>query len=103
MIQFFLRRQLMQTGTTTAEISDINPQEIFGFDRWIQGIGIRTADDQIPLWISKSYSDKNILVQYLLAAELFYLKEKNVINKLPSQIAHIDEESNPVIAVYHLK
>lgn len=28
------------TGKTIAEISGINPFKIFGYDRWMQGIGI---------------------------------------------------------------
>lgn len=92
-----------KTRTTTAQISEINPHEIFGFDRWLQGIGIHIGDGKIPLWATKSYPEKKILAQYMPAAEIFYLKEKGVINELPSPIAHIDEESNPVIIVYHLK
>lgn len=91
------------TQSTTAEISEINPREIFGFDRWVQGIGINIGKGKIPLWVTKSYPEKKILAQYMPAAEIFYLKEKGIINELPSPIAHIDEESNPVIIVYHLK
>ena len=60
------------------------------------------ANDQIPLWITKSYPEKNILVQYMPAAELFYLKEKNVISEFPSELNNLEEDSNPVIIVYHL-
>lgn len=91
-----------ETQTTTAQISEINPHEIFGFDRWMQGIGINIGEEKIPLWATKSYPEKKILAQYLPAAEIFYLKEKNIINQLPSEIAHIDEGNNPVIVVYHL-
>lgn len=89
--------------TTTAEISEINPFEIFGYDRWMQGIGINLGDDKIPLWATKPYPDKKILVQYMPAPEFFYLKEQGIINQIPPEIGHIDEESNPIIVVYHLK
>jgi len=91
------------TNLTTTEISGISPQEIFGFDRWMLGIGIHIGDEKIPLWPTKTYLDKNILVQYMPAPEIFYLKEKGVINKLPTEIEFINEESNPIVIIYHLE
>ena len=90
------------TNQTTSEISNIDPREIFGYDRWMQGIGIRIGDGKIPFWPTKSFLEKNILVQYLPAPEIFYLKEKGVINQLPKEIDFIDEFSNPVVIIYHI-
>jgi len=90
------------TNVTTSEISSIDTREIFGYDRWMQGIGIHIGDGKIPFWPTKSFLEKNILVQYLPAPVIFYLKEKGVINQLPKEIEFIDEESNPVVIIYHI-
>ncbi len=90
------------TGITTAEISKINPFEIFGYDRWMQGIGIQIGEGMIPLWVTKTYPEKNILVQYMPAAEIFYLKEKGIIDAIPAEIGELEEDSNPVVIIYHI-
>lgn len=90
-----------ETNTTTAEISRINPFDIFGFDRWMQGIGIQIGEGVIPLWVTKTYPEKNILVQYMPAAEILYLREKGVIDTIPAEIGELDEDSNPVVIIYH--
>jgi hypothetical protein len=90
------------TNQTTSEVSNIDPREIFGWDRWMQGIGIHIGDGKIPLWPTKSYLEKNILVQYLPAPVIFYLKEKGIISQLPKEIEFIDEYSNPVVIIYHI-
>lgn len=91
------------TRTTTAEISKINPSDIFGLDWQMQGIGIQIGDGEIPLWATKTYPEKNILVQYLPAAELFYLKEEGYIDRIPDEIGDIEEDSNPVVIIYHIE
>ena len=90
------------TGTTTAEISKVNPFDIFGFDWWMQGIGIQIGDGMIPLWVTKTYPEKNIMVQYMPAPELFYLKEEGIIDNIPVEMGDIDEDSNPVVIIYHI-
>lgn len=90
------------TRTTTVEISKINPSDLFGLDWWMQGIGIQIGDGEIPLWATKSYSEKNILVQYMPAPELFYLKEEGIIDRIPDEIADIEEDGNPIVIIYHI-
>lgn len=90
------------TRTTTAEISKINPSDIFGLDWWMQGIGIQIGDGKIPLWATKTYPEKNILVQYMPAPELFYLKEEGFIDQIPVEIGDIEEDGNPVVIIYHI-
>lgn len=90
------------TRTTTAEISKINPSDIFGLDWWMQGIGIQIGNGKIPLWATKTYPEKNILVQYMPAPELFYLKEEGFIDQIPVEIGDIEEDGNPVVIIYHI-
>lgn len=90
------------TRTTTAEISKINPSDIFGLDWWMQGIGLQIGDGKIPLWATKTYPEKNILVQYMPAPELFYLKEEGFIDRIPVEIGDIEEDGNPVVIIYHI-
>lgn len=93
------------TRKTTREISIIDPNVLVTYNRSMAGIGIKNdIDNGLPIWGRKSFPDQNIIVQYYSAPEILYLSTKlNVIKDLPNVCKNINEDSNPLLIVYHLK
>ncbi|MBP7487729.1 MAG: hypothetical protein KA789_09920, partial [Parabacteroides sp.] len=93
------------TRKTTREISIIDPNVLVTYNRSMAGIGIKNdIDNGLPIWGRKSFPDQNIIVQYYSAPEILYLSTKlNVIKDLPDVCKNINEDSNPLLIVYHLK
>lgn len=90
---------------TLKEISETDPNELVTYNRTMAGIGLRNViDNGLPIWARKSYPDQNIIVQYYTAPEILYLKDnKTVVKELPSVCKDMNENSNPLVVIYHLK
>ncbi|MDD3256615.1 MAG: 6-bladed beta-propeller [Parabacteroides sp.] len=93
------------TKKTLREISETDPNELVTYNRTMAGIGLRNViDNGLPIWARKSYPDQNIIVQYYTAPEILYLKDnKAVVKELPSVCKDMNENSNPLVVIYHLK
>lgn len=93
------------TKKTLREISETDPNELVTYNRTMAGIGLRNViDNGLPIWARKSYPDQNIIVQYYTAPEILYLKDnKTVVKELPSVCKDMNENSNPLVVIYHLK
>lgn len=93
------------TKKTLREISETAPNELVTYNRTMAGIGLRNViDNGLPIWARKSYPDQNIIVQYYTAPEILYLKDnKAVVKELPSVCKDMNENSNPLVVIYHLK
>ena len=93
------------TKKTSREISETDPNELVTYNRTMAGIGLRNViDNGLPIWARKSYPDQNIIVQYYTAPEILYLKDnKTVVKELPSVCKDMNENSNPLVVIYHLK
>lgn len=84
------------------EKKELKPFEVIELNRKMTGIGIDNhPDSNLPIWICKSYLDKNILLQYNTAAEIKFLIKKNRV-KDSTIFEKINEDSNPVITIYYL-
>lgn len=93
------------TKKTLREISETDPNELVTYNRTMAGIGLRNViDNGLPIWARKSYPAQNIIVQYYTAPEILYLKDnKTVVKELPSVCKDMNENSNPLVVIYHLK
>lgn len=94
-----------KTNKQTAGIlSKLDPFEMMEYNRNLSLIGLKSLyNNNIPVWISKMYWDKKLLVQFNTASEILYLKENGILNNPEGEIKKVNEDSNPLIIIYHLK
>lgn len=92
-----------KTGETFGGISEIAPHEIFDYNRSMTGVGMKNnIDGGLPVWITKSYLEKKMLLQFNTGSEIRYFIEKGEVTEL-DVFKNMDEESNPLIVAYYLK
>lgn len=89
---------------TAGMLSKLDPFEMMEYNRNLSLIGLKSLyNNNIPVWISKMYWDKKLLVQFNTASEILYLKENGILNNPEGEIKKVNEDSNPLIIIYHLK
>lgn len=102
--QIYIYSYNKYTKKTFSVCAKENPFDFVRYNRRLSLIGLQNPiKKSIPIWISKVYWEKKILVQFNTASELLYLKENNLINSTIKEISEIKEDSNPLISIYHLK
>ena len=62
-----------------------------------------TIDYVMPIWPKWQYPKENILLEALSAADIEQYKSEHPATKdIPAAFMNVDEDSNPVLVVYHL-
>ena len=102
--RFYLYSLDKTSGQVTRETSRQDSEALFKLNRQLTGIGMQNeTDGGLPIWPYYSYPARKELVQFNTAVEIGYLKEQMpALGSIPA-IAAINDESNPLITIYHLK
>lgn len=93
-----------KTKQTIGMCSKSNPFKLMKYNRSLTLIGLKGSSNMnIPIWISKVYWNKKMLVQFNTSSEILYLRENGKLNEQEEGLENINEDSNPLIIIYHLK
>lgn len=103
--KMFLYQYDKETKKTLRQINEIDPNELIKYNRTLASIGLHNMTDRgLPIWGRKCYPKQNIIVQYYTAPEILYLKNnRTLVNDLPPVCKNVNEDSNPLFIIYHLK
>lgn len=81
--------------------SKYNPNDIIMLNRTFSIGGLYSGNDILPFAPYRIFPQTKCAIQYYTADEILYMKDRGELSA--SILSTINENSNPVIAIYHIK